>query len=352
MKLLQRAAWVWSFPLGLVAVATASVAHGEDRNPAVAEVLFREGQRLLAAGDLVAACGKLSESERLDPQTGTLLNLALCHEKQGRTATAWSEYAEVASQAGRKGERDRERFARARASDTEKTLSRVALEVPAGVTAVEIDGQALGEAGWSLPLPLDPGEHAFVFSASGKKARVVHLVLPPGPASTRVAPPPLDDETGGAAPVPPAAHPVVSPPPPPPPPADRPRPAPVHEQAVTVPAPAESGGSERSAAFVIGGVGVAGLVTGGVFGVLAIAKKNEVNMNCTGRECGQPGFDAQSSARTFATVSTIAFAAGAVGAGVGIYLLFRAGSSSPKRAVRVVPAAAGNAPVLRLEGSF
>src|SRR5579859_3208684 len=117
----------------LCVTAAPLVARADEHNPAVAEALFRDAQQLLAAGKTADACAKFTESQRLDPQTGTLLNLALCHDKQGRVATAWSEYGEVATQAARKGEAAREKFARSHAADAERRLAYVRLELPAGV---------------------------------------------------------------------------------------------------------------------------------------------------------------------------------------------------------------------------
>ena len=44
---------------------------------AAAEALYREGRALMEKGDLDAACPKLAESQRLDPSSGTALNLEI-----------------------------------------------------------------------------------------------------------------------------------------------------------------------------------------------------------------------------------------------------------------------------------
>lgn len=59
---------------------------------ALAQAHFDEGRALLARGAIAAACPKFVESYQLEPALGTLLNLALCHEAQGRLASAWAEF--------------------------------------------------------------------------------------------------------------------------------------------------------------------------------------------------------------------------------------------------------------------
>src|ERR1019366_5157952 len=54
-----------------------------------AEALFEEGRSLVAAGKYAEACPKFADSERLGPSVATLLNLAKCWGRGGRTAPAW-----------------------------------------------------------------------------------------------------------------------------------------------------------------------------------------------------------------------------------------------------------------------
>src|SRR5262249_17506611 len=60
-----------------------------------ADALFREAPTLVQKGQLSEACAKYAESQRLDPANGTLLNLALCNEKQGRHAAAYRQLQEL-----------------------------------------------------------------------------------------------------------------------------------------------------------------------------------------------------------------------------------------------------------------
>ena len=74
----------------LLVVAPARAQAPTSTDKVAAEALFEEGRRLVAAGSFVDACPKFADSQRLDPSPGTLLNLASCYEKLGRSATAWA----------------------------------------------------------------------------------------------------------------------------------------------------------------------------------------------------------------------------------------------------------------------
>src|SRR5205823_5826961 len=98
------------------------------------------------------------------------------------------------------------------------------------------------------------------------------------------------------------------------------------EDSVTAGAPPATGSDDAHAtptssstnvlAFAGFGLGVLGLATGGVAGLLAISKKTDTTERyCDGSSCPPAADHGLSSARTFATVSTIGFIAGAVGLG-------------------------------------
>ena len=80
-----------------LALTLTSDASAQERDPAAAQALFDQGQALVNAGKPEEACPKLAESYRLDPGIGTQFHLAACHELEGRIASAWAEFLEVAS---------------------------------------------------------------------------------------------------------------------------------------------------------------------------------------------------------------------------------------------------------------
>ena len=65
-----------------------------------ARALFDEGRRLMGEGSFTEACARFSESYGREASSGTLLNLALCHEKEGKTAKSYN--LEAASAVGKR----------------------------------------------------------------------------------------------------------------------------------------------------------------------------------------------------------------------------------------------------------
>jgi hypothetical protein len=127
---------------------------------ATAEALFTQGKKLMGEKKYAEACAKFAESQKLDPGLGTQTNLAICYESLGRTATAWSLYLGVASQAKATNQGDREKKARDAARAIEPKLSKLTIlvELPAANIEVKRNGEVVGEATWATPVPIDPGD--------------------------------------------------------------------------------------------------------------------------------------------------------------------------------------------------
>ncbi len=180
-------------------------AHAEDRDPAAAEALFRQGLALRRAGKLADACPKLEESYRLDAAGGTLFALADCLEAQGRVASAWARFGEAVEVARRKGNAAKEAESAKRKADLEKKLPRLTITVGPELRdlpglEVHRDGHVVGQATFGVALPVDPGPHTIEASARGKRPWSIKLDVPAGAGVTPVSVPALLDEPTAVAP--------------------------------------------------------------------------------------------------------------------------------------------------------
>ena len=171
----------------------------------MAETLFDEGRRKMAAGDFAGACPKLAESYRLDAGTGTLTALAVCHEGQGKTASAWAEFIQVVSEARQAGRADREAFARQHIDGLEPKLSKLTVAVdPADAQLADIevrrDGTVIKPAAWGTAAPVDPGAHTIEATAEGKKPWTATVTVGPSRDMQTVSVPRLEDAPAPSAP--------------------------------------------------------------------------------------------------------------------------------------------------------
>jgi hypothetical protein len=270
---------------------------------ALAEALFREGKALGEAGHVTEACNKFKESQRLDPALGTLLHLATCYAEEGKTASAWATFSAAADQAQRANQKERELLARERASQLEAQLSRLVISIakPVEDMSVELDRAALGESALSTALPVDPGPHMLTVTAPGKRSWTKQFQIPPGPVTETIAVPALEDAPIGPPPQPPETKPVVE------------------ERGLRI--------DQRTIGLVVGGVGIASIGAGSVFGLLAASQANEADKYCQGQICSQRGLDRHESARTSATIANVFFAVGIAGVAAGTYLVLTSGSA-------------------------
>lgn len=319
--------------LALLAGAPTARAQGGSSDVA-ATALFDEGRKLMAAHDYAAACPKLAESQRLAPSGGTLFNLAECYEKAGQTASAWVAWKDTAARANAAGKADVEQKALARAAALEPTLAKLTIAIDpgsdvAGLT-VKRDGVPVGHAEFATAIPVDPGTHKVEASAPGKNpfSGTVDVAAKQANATITVKMTDAPAESAGAAVTPPPPPPPINNPPPPPP----------------TPQPEGSSWStQKTLALVAGGVGIVGVGVGSVFGLQAKSKNDEAlqPQNCrSSTQCTQHGLDLTNDAKSAATLSTVAFAVGAVALAGGVVLWVTAPTGSPTTGMRVTPSVA------------
>jgi len=302
----MRTAWAkWLLlPTGWILAAPAA-AQTEPTQMTLAESLFAEGRDLLKAGQYDLACAKLAESYRLDPATGTLLNLAACHEAQGRLATAWAEFREALMQANRDRRPDRVEAASARIDALAPRIPKLSLQMAEGAAAgieVEVDRVRVGPAAWGTELPLDPGEHVIVARAPGCRSFEVKISLQPGDHH-QMRIPRLQPDRG-----------------------ERPAAA---SAAVGASDP-DAHRSERVAGYWIGASGLLALAVGSWFGVAAVVDKKNSDAKCN-PVCTDEAVRLNDDAKRNARIADIGIGLGVVGVAAGSYLILT--NPEPRRQV-------------------
>ena len=335
--------WALAFVLCAVLLPRAARAQANASASARADALFTQGKASLEAGDYVHACPKLQESYGLDPATGTLLALAVCHEGVGLSATAWRELRSAADGANKEGRADRAQFARDQIARLEPRLSRLTLVVPPdapAATIVELDGVPVARGDWGKANPVDPGHHVLAARAPGRAPWTGTVDMGSAHDAQTVTVGPLAPETAHDAA--PAAAPAPAPP--------------SMESASPGPADASSspGAWKRPAGLVAAGVGVVALGVGTYFGVSAISKSNDAKGRCTPSSCADPGAVRENDdAKTAATISDVAIGVGIAALGAGAFLFLTAPAGPPRTtALHVTPLVGRERVGLALEQAF
>ena len=290
---------------------------------AAAESLFRAGKELMSQGAYAEACEKFRESHTADASVGALLNLALCNEKQGRTATAWATYREAAAMAARQRDDRRRRGALDLAAVLEPGLSTLTISVTTEQDGLEItrDGERVVAIGG--PLPVDPGSHTLAATAPGFATWTTTVEVGARADRVTVTVPALTPSALGAE--------------------------------ATQPEAGDGGPSWQTVSgVVLLGAGAVGLGVGVAFGVLAAEGESDLAQPnlCPDKVCvpGE-GTDALATVKTQATVATVGVVAGSLAVVGGTVLLLLAPGAEQGDA-RLVPAVGPTQAGLALSGRF
>jgi hypothetical protein len=301
--------------------ASSAFAQAADDRATLGQELFDQGRALMEEKDYPRACKKFEESARLDRAVGTVLNLALCYELQGKTATAWAQFREALSLARREGRLDRRQFAEEHIQALAQRMSRVRISVPPESRVpglvVHRNGIALTESAWDEALGVDPGPLEVKAWAPGRK-----------PYETTI-------EMGSERDLKTVVIPLLTPDTPPP------RPAAVPSPRAFAP-PRNEGTTQRWVAYGVGALGLAAIGAGSFFGIRAINRQNEAQDLCPSSErCDPRGFPLSERAEADGQLATYFIAGGAVLVGAAGVLLITAPSGRR-----------GQTAVLTLTGGF
>jgi len=239
----------------------------------------------------------------------------------------------------------------------QRRIASVTIRAAVDGVVMRVDGIAVGKTPLPAPVELGAGPHFLSASAegyhpwdqpvdlAGGEARAVELRLEP---------------SEGVPPAPPAAV---------------PQPAPVAMPTVTAPPPAPSLLTETTSApppaptstalptrkvvaYALGGLGIAALAVGGLYGIAAISNLHDSNTNCPQNRCSQTGVDLHNQAKTDARLADISMGMGLVSVAVATYLWLRpaqpetppASASAPD--MRIAAAVGPHQAALALRGSW
>jgi len=256
----------------------------------------------MQSGDFASACQKFAESNRLEPALGTRFNLAHCEEQSGHVLAAWTLFRQVRGELPA-GDR-RIPVADQHIAGLASRLAhlRVIVEPRVAGIVVRVDGVAVDPPDATGTFPIDPGKHQVNASVPGRAEEATSLDFGEGSTIELRIPRERDASPGrrqdSAAP----------------------------NLRTNTSSERESIEPQRTAAYIAGGAGAVALLVGAVAGIAGLHQEGIGNNNCSDvtRTCNQKGVDANRSARSLATISTVGLAAGVLGVGIGGYLYFAA----------------------------
>jgi hypothetical protein len=320
--------------IALVMPSVALAADESAHDKAVAA--FQEGRRLIEAGNCEAAVPKLRESLVFESSIGARLSIADCVEKT-EPLQAWKLLKEAAA-LSLMNKDERVAVAESRATALQSRLAVITFKLPAATEQpgfeLRVDGELVDRFLYRSGYATTPGKHFIEASAPGRRFTGSVNVDAGVQASVDVALQNDDCRSANAK----AAALVNA------------HPSPTME--------IDPGASRRALGLAALGIGIAGIATGVVFGLLTLDKKRGIEKDCGGSVASctaVPGsVDAErESAKTEAAISTVSFAVGGAAILAGAALYITAPSAvGPRTGIRLSPQATRGGAGFGIGGAF
>lgn len=291
----------------------ASLSSATDEQKAAAGKAFEEGLKLSKAGkhDEALASFRASYGAVASPNSHMMVARELV--ELGKLGEAYNEYEATVTEAEAAVALDKKYAAALKSSTTErddlrKRVHLVHLSVSGQKAGdrVTVGAREIPESDWQKPIAVAPGSVTIeLVSGEAPVATKTVEATAGGDSNVELAP------TGAA---PPAA--------------EQPPPT-VAEGKIST-----SGGGPnlRTWAYIAGGVGVAGLITFGVFGLMSNSKHSELEDGCKNGVCSKDLKDTRDQGKAFQTIANIGLVVGIVGVGTGTVLYLMSGNKSEKTA--------------------
>jgi hypothetical protein len=289
---------------------------------ATAQTLFVEGRAAMERGDFPAARARFTSSLAIVTRASTLLNLAQCETHEGELVNA-ALHTKQGIDLLPIGD-ERLVLAKDRAAALARRLAHLTLKLTAAAPAgahVKVDGVEAQVAALLGGLPVNPGRHVVIFLVPGQGDQRVTVDLVEGDARTVTLT--VDETVRG-----PAQAPVV----------DRPK-AGHHEAS-----------SKRTVGFILGGIGLAGLVGAGVTGGLLVSKHAAITDACPMKRCSPEGRDLIATTRPLNIVNGVAWGVGLASLAGGVVLVVLGRGDG--EATAIAPAALAGGGGLQITQTF
>ncbi len=286
-----------------------------------AKALFLAARDLFKQGKYADALVVFESSYATYPRPSTLLNMGLCDEQLGQLVRAKARFEAVLTQLP--AEDDQAKLAKEHAALVSSRLAHLTIDLlqRSDVSSlVFLDGEKLVGPKLRQSHDLDPGAHSVVVKAEGHEEASFQVDLREGEQRRlRVGPgPALGSER-----------------------VDRSSP--------------EKPSSLPTLALGAGAVGLVGLGVGGVFGVLTLNKKADLEAACPNASaCDERGLALVDEGKTLGAVSTVGFAVGGLfaAAGVTLWLLNEPDPKAPSTSFGLQVRADADGGGAQLAGSF
>jgi hypothetical protein len=323
----------------VVLVFVPSIVHAE---PTAAE---REISAKIAAdakadmdrGAYDRGCPKLEIAWKLVPDDVTTLRLlGVCENEWGKPTSALQRLETARQLAVKQWASDKMTEMDKLIADMNARAPKVRIIVPDTLRSfpamiIVMDRRPVEAAQWGNTILVDPGIHEITVTAPDKSPWVMNVEAKSGRVvDVEVAPPwGIKIETPAPAPEVRPSHTKIETPAP----APEVRPLPPAASLSTL---VRSMSSEELLGYVVAGVGSVGIITGGIFGVMAISNNSDSKDGfCnTMNQCIQQGYDMRKDAQDYANTSTGMIVVGGVVAAGGLLLVVTNRSPKPDTTAR------------------
>jgi hypothetical protein len=294
--------------LGVALLAQNAWAEPTAADRATARTLAQEGQDALDAKRYSVSVDRFSRAESLVHAPTLLLGLARAQVGLGNLVEAQENYNRIIREGVASNAPKSWGKALVDANKEVQTLSSripwVTINVNGPSTPeVVLDATPVPNASLGVRRAVNPGEHAVKASGEGYLPATKTITMAEGQTLSVT----LDLEKAPAPPPPPAPTEVAGGPPAP----EAPK--------------STSGGARKTMGFVALGVGGAGLITGGITGLVAIQKHNTLNKVCPNGQCTREIYELNrptlNAYHAMTTISDIGFIVAGVGVAAGTILL-------------------------------